>query len=339
MHDGSTPHFVDELAKALRNGPGRDRQVHVVLENDLNDAARLARDGGGAPQLADAQWNDDVHHTLHVATTGERDGYYIDFADQPLRLFGRALAEGFAYQGDASVYRHGERRGTVSTQLPPLAFVNSLQTHDQVGNRAFGDRLQMLAAGAGREDTLRALLACVLLAPSPPMLFMGEEYAAGTPFQYFCDFDGELAKAVTEGRRAEFGRFARFIDPAVRERIPDPNAVGTFDNSRLDWNERGRADHAAWLSLYATLLRRRREMLLPWLAAACSGHFSFSAPGLLRISWPLAEGRRWHLLAQLADEAVRIAPAEAMAGESVYASHGTNGAMAPWSVRFTLEHP
>ncbi len=108
-------------------------------------------------------------------------------------MLGRALAEGFAFQGDASGFRDGERRGTPSQHLPPLAFVNSLQTHDQVGNRAFGERIATLAEAAGRADALRALTACVLLAPAPPMLFMGEEFAASAPFLYFCDFDGELA--------------------------------------------------------------------------------------------------------------------------------------------------
>ena len=179
MHDVSALHFTDELAQAVRDGPGRARHVHLVLENDANDARRLARGGAAEPRLADAQWNDDVHHALHVLASRETDGYYADFAGAPLRLFGRALAEGFAYQGEPSAYRGGEARGTPSTHLPPTAFVNSLQTHDQVGNRAFGERIAALAASAGRTDALRALTACVLLAPSPPMLFMGEEWAAG----------------------------------------------------------------------------------------------------------------------------------------------------------------
>ena len=335
MHDRGTPHFIDELARAVREGPGRGRHVHLVLENDLNDAARLARGPQRDALLGDAQWNDDVHHALHVIATGETDGYYADYADAPVRLFGRALAEGFAYQGEASPYRNGELRGTRSAELPPLAFVNSLQTHDQIGNRAFGERLATLAAAAGRDDALRALTACVLLAPSPPMLFMGEEWAASTPFLYFCDHHDELGRAVTEGRRAEFGGFGRFKDEATREAIPGPNALSTFTLSQLDRSEAAREPHAGWLVLYRTLLGLRRAQLMPWLADARSGVFSEPVPGTLRIEWPLGEGRRWHLLAQLASHAGAAAPE--LPGEVVYRSHAADTTLPPWSVQFALE--
>ncbi|MDH4052790.1 MAG: malto-oligosyltrehalose trehalohydrolase [Rubrivivax sp.] len=338
MHDRSATHFVDELAQRVRAGPGRDRAVHLVLENDVNDARRLARGAGGRATLADAQWNDDVHHSLHVIASGETDGYYADFAGEPVRLLGRALAEGFAFQGEASAYRGGKPHGTPSVQLPPLAFVNSTQTHDQVGNRAFGERIATLAAAQGHEEALRALVACVLLAPSPPMLFMGEEYAAATPFLYFCDFGGDLAQAVTRGRRAEFGRFARFADPAVRDRIPDPNADSTFLDSKLDWSERGRGPHARWLALYASLLRLRRDMLVPWLAGARSGKAEMPAPGTLRIAWPLAGGRRWHLLAQLAGHDGPSGLAKPP-GEAVFRSHPAASGLPAWSVQVSSEAP
>jgi maltooligosyltrehalose trehalohydrolase len=337
MHDRSPLFFVDELAQALRSGPGRQRHVHLILENDHNDAARLRRGDLGEPQLADAQWNDDVHHAVHVIATGETDGYYLDFAEQPLRLLGRALAEGFAYQGEPSPYRGGAARGTPSAQLPPLAFVNALQTHDQVGNRALGERIAALAAAAGREDALRALLACVLLAPSPPMLFMGEEWAAGTPFLYFCDFEGELAQAVTRGRRSEFARFARFSDPAVRDRIPDPNAESTYLRSKLDWGERDGEPHAGWLALYRHLLLQRRLHLVPWLAGARSGEMALPAPGTLRLSWPLGGGHRWHLRAQLADHAGPARLAGDLPGDTVYASHPDAAHLPAWSVQVAIE--
>jgi len=335
MHDRSKLHFVDELARAVRAGPGRERPVHLILENDVNDAERLARHADGSPRLADAQWNDDVHHTLHVMASGETDGYYIDFAAEPQRLLGRAVAEGFSYQGDASIYRDGEARGTPSTHLPPLAFVNSTQTHDQVGNRAFGERIAMLADAQGRNDALRALLACVLLAPSPPMLFMGEEYAASTPFLYFCDFEGELAQAVTRGRRNEFSRFARFSDPARRDLIPDPNAESTFLKSKLDWAERDQLGHAEWLALYRELLRLRHQHLVPKLAHARSGRLELPAPGCVMVQWPLGDRARWHLLANLSSVSAGVS--RALPGETVYASHPSNGELAPWSVRVQLE--
>ena len=339
MYDRSQPHFIDELTVALRNGPGRERAVHVILENHANDAARLQRDTERRPQLANAQWNDDVHHAVHVLATGEIEGYYIDFSVHPLTQFGIALAEGFAYQGEPSVYADGNPHGTPSAHLPPLAFVNSIQTHDQIGNRAFGDRIAQQAAAAGGADALRALVACVLLAPAPPMLFMGEEYAASTPFQYFCDFSGDLAAAVTRGRRAEFGRFARFSDPAVRDLIPDPCAESSFLRSKLDWRERTRAPHDETLALYTGLLAVRQRELMPWLAQAQSGSWTLPAPGSLRITWPLGAGCRWHLLAQLAGHAGPAALADTLPGRTVYRSHATNARLAAWSVQVAVEVP
>jgi maltooligosyltrehalose trehalohydrolase len=333
IDDRSPLHFVAELAQAVRAGPGRERHVHLLLENDRNEARFLARAPDGAVPLATAQCNDDVHHALHVLATGETDGYYADYAVHPAWLLGRALAEGFAFQGDASAYRGGTARGEPSLHLPPTAFVNFLQTHDQVGNRAFGERIAMLADAAA----LRALAACVLLAPSPPLLFMGEEFAAGTPFLYFCDFHDDLAAAVREGRRSEFARFARFADPALRSRIPDPNEEQTFAASRLDWSERERSPHRDWLALYARLLALRHARLVPHLAGASRGSYHVLAPGRLAVHWPLAGGRHWHLLANLDADAAMLAPLPP--GEVVYASHPFDAELPPWSVRVTLEDP
>lgn len=336
MHDGSAPHVVDELAQRVRRAVGGSREVHLVLENHDNDAAHLVRDDRGRPRLADAQWNDDAHHAMHVLATGEHDGYYADYADAPLRHLGRALAEGFAYQGQSSVYG-GVARGTRSSHLPPLAFVNALQTHDQVGNRACGERIAVLAAQAGREDALRALVACLLLAPPPPLIFMGEAFAASAPFLYFCDFEGDLARAVTEGRRNEFRGFARFAAAAARAGIPDPNAEDTFRRSRIDWRERRRAPHAAWLALYTGLLQLRRQWLVPHLAGARPGAWSEPAPGTLRVSWPLGGAHRWHLLAQLADAPGPTALADHLPGQVVYRSHARDGGLPPWAVIVTRE--
>jgi maltooligosyltrehalose trehalohydrolase len=330
MHDRSALHFVDELAQRVRLAVGASRQVHLILENHANDAARLARGGDGRALLADAQWNDDAHHAMHVLASGESDGYYADYADAPLRHLGRALAEGFSYQGECSGYGGGPR-GTPSAHLPPLAFVNALQTHDQIGNRAQGERIGMLAAGCGREAALRALVACLLLSPSPPMLFMGEEWGAGSPFLYFCDFAGDLARAVTEGRRNEFGRFARFAEAQARAAIPDPNALDSFQRSRLDWRERRRAAHAGCLTLYTRLLRLRHAELMPHLAAAGSGTWAEPSPGTLHVVWPLGGGHRWHLLAQLADVAGPAALARQLPGRVIYRSHDDATGLPPWS--------
>jgi len=329
--DDSTTHIVEELARAVRAGPGRDRDVHLILENDLNQSRYLPRDADGSTPLATAQWNDDIHHAIHVLATGETDGYYADYAARPLALLGRTLAEGFGYQGDPSAYRHGELRGEPSVHLPPLAFVDFLQTHDQVGNRAFGERLVHLAP----EEALRALTACVLLAPAVPMLFMGEEFAASSPFQYFCDFSGELAQAVTQGRRNEFGRFARFADPAVRDRIPDPNDAATFARSQLNWAEIEQPLHKRWLQLYRELLTIRQARLVPLLPQVRSGAFEVSAAGSVLVRWPVGDAGSLHLLAHLNDRPA-VAPA-VTPGVTLYASQTIENELPPWSVRWSLE--
>lgn len=354
MHDQSVPHFIDALASAVQQGPGRARPVHLVLENDHNDATRLVRNGAGRPMLATAQWNDDLHHAAHVLLTGETDGYYADYAVKPAALLGRALAEGFVYQGQHSEYR-GQAHGTPSTSLPPLAFVNALQNHDQIGNRALGERLAALVsapeAAGERSAALRALVACQLLSPAVPMLFMGEEYAASTPFLYFCDFEGDLARAVTEGRRNEFSRFARFADPNQRSRIPDPNALATFQASQLDWAERDLAPHAHWLAFYRRLLGIRQRQLAPWLAQAGSGSWQLDGPGLLTLRWPLGNATL-HLRANLHSSPAPAAPA--LPGQLLYSSvepaaepgqagqaadstpHRAPAALSAWAVQVTL---
>jgi maltooligosyltrehalose trehalohydrolase len=331
--DDSPVPIVEEIAQAVAAGPGRARTVHVVLENDRNEAHRLRRDAAGRPLAATAQWNDDVHHAAHVLATGERDGYYADYARAPAALLARALSEGFAYQGEPSDYRGGAARGEPSAQLPPAAFVDFLQTHDQVGNRAFGERIAKLADPAA----LRALTACVLLAPAVPMLFMGEEFAASAPFQYFCDFEAELARAVTDGRRAEFRRFARFADPAARAAIPDPNDTRTFERSRLDWSERQRPPHSEWLALTRGLLALRHRHVVPHLPAARSGRFEVHEPGRIAVRWPLGDTGALHLAANLAAQ-----PAPAMPpapGEVIYASAEAGAMLPAWFVRVSLAPP
>jgi maltooligosyltrehalose trehalohydrolase len=334
IEDARRPDIVEEIARAIHAGPGRERRVHLILENDRNEAHYLVRDERGVPSCATAQWNDDLHHAAHVLATGEADGYYVDYADDPLADFGRALAEGFVCQGEPSRFRGGRARGEPSAHLPPAAFVNFLQTHDQVGNRAFGERLTALAS----PDKLRALAACLLLAPAPPLLFMGEEWGAGTPFLFFCDFGEALAEAVRNGRRAEFGRMAAFADPAARERIPDPNAVETFVASKLDWSERERAPHAQWLALHRELLALRQRWIVPRLAHARAGRYGIAAPGLLHVAWPLGAARlHLHALLPMRDEAAKPVVLPPPAGAVIYSTAPAPDRLAPWTVRWSLE--
>ena len=311
IRDDGTPDIVTELAHALRAGPGRDRPFHIVLENDDNQAHRLARNAAHAPLAATAQWNDDLHHAAHVLVTGETDGYYADYAAAPLKHFGRALAEGFVYQGEASAYRKLDARGEASGHLPPTAFVSFLQTHDQVGNRAFGDRLHAIADPA----LLRAAWACLLLSPHIPMLFMGDEFAASTPFLFFCDFQPTLAEAVAKGRRAEFSHFAAFGSSEALDRIPDPNAPRSFEASTLIWQERIAPPHLEVLADMRTWLALRHRHLAPRMAHLRHGGEWQVDGGLLRVEWPV-DGGCWHLLANFGAESIdRV---EAPAGEAIY---------------------
>ena len=312
--DDSQPDILTELARAVRNGPGRDRAVHLVLENDANQAKYLRRDERNRAELYDAQWNDDAHHVFHILLTGERDGYYEDYATDTIRHLGRCLTEGFAYQGESSQHRDGNPRGERSTSLPPAAFVPFLQNHDQVGNRAFGDRLCAIAS----EQALKAATTVLLLAPSPPLLFMGDEFAAATPFPFFCDFGPELAEAVTQGRRREFARFARFSDPAAQAQIPDPNDARTFASSKLDWGSLNADPHAGWLAFYRELLLVRRQQIWPRTSGlrGTAGSFDVLSESALTAHWELGDGSRLSLYANLGESDASLSAAPA--GEPLY---------------------
>ncbi|HEX4504857.1 MAG TPA: malto-oligosyltrehalose trehalohydrolase, partial [Alphaproteobacteria bacterium] len=215
VHAISEPDWIDEMASEVR-AAFPDRQIHLVLENEGNVAEHMRRD-------VNAQWNDDFHNVMHVLLTGESQAYYQDFAAEPAEKLARALAQGFIYQGEPSPHHNGAPRGNASADLPPTAFVTFLQNHDQIGNRALGERLTKLADPA----SLRAATALLLLCPQIPLIFMGDELGSTAPFLFFTDFHGDLADAVREGRRREFAKFPAFSDPAQREKIPDPNARST----------------------------------------------------------------------------------------------------------------
>jgi malto-oligosyltrehalose trehalohydrolase len=301
ISDASRPHILEEIAAAAHAGPGRERAIHLVLENDDNAAHYLRP---REPRLFRAQWNDDAHHALHALATGERNGYYADY-QPPIEHLARCLAEGFDYQGQPSPFRHGRKRGEPSAGLPPIAFVDFLQNHDQVGNRAFGERITALAP----ETAVRCLAAILLLAPQVPMLFMGQEYGAGTPFQFFCDFGPDLAAAVARGRRAEFARFAAFGGTDL-DRIPDPNDEATFARSRLDWGELAAPQHDAWHAFHRALLALRHERIVPFLPEL-DGHCGAArifGEAALEAAWSGAGGGRLTLVANLGDGAV-AAPA------------------------------
>jgi len=283
VHAIDDPTFLHEFAQRVRRQLDAHRHVWLMLENEFNQASLLERG-------FDAQWNDDAHNTLHVLLTGETDAYYTDFAREPTQKLARLLSQGFVYQGDPT--RHGHTRGEPSGHLPPSAFIIFLQNHDQVGNRAFGERLSELAQG----PALRAATALLLLSPMIPLLFMGEEWAASEPFLFFTDHHGELAEAVREGRRGEFSEFAAFADPQRREHIPDPNALQTFERSRpaldalLLETDKGQ-DHRSWQTFYQRLLGLRHRHIIPRLPGAQALGTEVLGEGAISARWRMGDGQ------------------------------------------------
>jgi len=339
IFDDSTPDILTELADAVRSSIEPGGHVHLILENDRNQSRYLQRTERCRPKSYTAQWNDDVHHALHVLITGERDGYYSDYSERPLDQLGRCLVDGFAYQGEASNYRNGQPRGESTAGLPSTAFVSFLQNHDQIGNRAFGERIIKI----GDCRAVRAAAAILLLAPSPPLLFMGEEFGAESPFLFFCDFEKDLAAAVTAGRRNEFAHFARFNDPAERARIPDPNAASTFESSRLDWSEIGQASHSDWLRFYRSLLKLRCQHIVPRLRAGCVVDADYEVHGDRGITadWKFPDQAKLILMANLGTESltgVNFPASQAIySSEEVTADTLKQGVLPAWSVAWFLE--
>lgn len=244
---------LEELAEEVHRETA-GRQVHLVLENADNVAAFLER-RQGRPRWYTAQWNDDIHHCFHRALTGEDDGYYGDY-DRPVERLARCLEQGFDYQGDLTP--SGEPRGEPSGHLPPSAFVACLQNHDQIGNRALGDRLVSLID----VPALRLATMVLLLGPQVPMLFMGEEFACDQPFPFFCDFQGELAEAVREGRRKEFASFSKFGGD-----VPDPLSDETFQSAVIDWDLTMVEPHREHLAFAHEMLALRQQAVAPLLAS------------------------------------------------------------------------
>ncbi len=309
--DDSPVDILQELAERVHAAVGA-RQVHLVLENDRNEARRLVRDDGGRPRWFTAQWNDDVHHVLHTAATGESESYYGAYLGDTKKL-GRALAEGF-------VRPRGERSG----HLPPSAFVAFIQNHDQIGNRAIGDRLSAVTSPAA----LRAVAAVYLLLPQIPMLFMGEEWNAAQPFPFFSDFGPDLAEAVRKGRREEF--------PEHRGEVPDPQAYGTFASAKLQWEDLKQPAHQDWLEWYRRILGVRRDAIVPKLAgiAGCAGTFEVAGDGAVVVRWRLQAGELT-LAANLSDVPVAGFPASPAIVYWQEGHAGSDGVFGPWTVRWS----
>lgn len=276
VHAIADDSFLQQLSDAVR---AQVPHACLVLENEQNQAHWLR----GAYQ---AQWNDDFHNALHVLLTGENEGYYAAYAGRAEALLARCLAEGFAWQGEPDL--HGVSRGEASADLPPSRFVVFAQNHDQVGNRAFGDRLSTLVS----PPQLRMATALTVLTPMVPLLFMGEPWQATLPFLFFTDFEAPLDEAVREGRRREFAGFSAFADAASRARIPDPNDPATLQASCVASPGADPAAQAA-LTWLRELLAARRRYLQPGLEQARSLGATILGAGAVQAGWQLPAGQWW----------------------------------------------
>jgi malto-oligosyltrehalose trehalohydrolase len=303
------------------------RHIHLVLENDANQTSLLDPLTDPPAGKYRAQWNDDYHHAFHVLLTGETAGYYGDYREAAQHL-ARALAEGFSYQGEPSPHRQGARRGQPSSALPATAFVNFLQNHDQIGNRALGERLSVLAQPAA----LEAALAVTLLAPAPPLLFMGDEWGTRRPFPFFCDFTAELAEAVRAGRRKEFAEaYAQHS-----EDVPDPLAKQTVFRATLDWAAIDRPPHAGRFDLVKRLLAARKAFVIARLPKLRPGPGGAKFDGtVLTARWTFDSGEALALLANLGGR-MQPRPETFRLGEPFWAGAPPDS-LPPWSVYAAIE--
>jgi malto-oligosyltrehalose trehalohydrolase len=282
IEDSSEKHVLIEIAERIR-AEITDRPIHLTTEDNRNVTFLHPREEDGTVPLFTAEWNDDLHNAAHVFATGETHAYYGDFAKEPEKLVARVLAEGFAYQGEVSP-QTGEKRGVDSSSQPPIAFVDFIQNHDQVGNRAQGERLIELAG----PDRTKVLFAALLTSPHIPLMFMGEEYGETNPFLFFTDFHGDLAKAVREGRRREFEGHSGHDG----ETVPDPNAKQSFEVSKLDWTELNSAEGKSWLDFTKRLLTLRRDRIIPLLETAKGGggRIEKTENGFFAVTWSFPKG-------------------------------------------------
>jgi maltooligosyltrehalose trehalohydrolase len=317
--DESPRLFMREFADTVRSGAGRPVLLFAEDFRNLSDIVGTDAESGWG---FDGVWADDFHHAIRRIVAGDCHGYYADFTGTAGEL-ARTIRQGWLYTGQHSLY-HRCPRGTDPSAIPMHRFVVCLQNHDQIGNRAVGDRLHH----AIDEPTWRALSVILQTSPMTPLLFMGQEWAASTPFRYFTDLEPGLGRQVTEGRRLEFRDFPEFADPAAREAIPDPQSAATFESSRLCWNELESPRHARVLELYRALLRLRRGNRALGASDALAGDAFAPDDESLVIVRQGSGGEKWLIAARLRGGG----PMDLDRGVSL--SEGRS-----WSVVMTTEDP
>ena len=296
IEDGSDVHILEQIAVEVRNRVS-DRHVHLITENPANGTDLMEEIAGGRHYKAD--WNDDFHHAVHVAVTGEATGYYEPFKDDTWNQIRRVMAYGYLRPGKAIV----SDNPAPTEALPPTAFIHFLQNHDQVGNRALGDRLHL---GINRQ-LYRALTEILLLSPQIPMLFMGDEHLSLRPFHFFSDYDGEIAKAIRENRPKEAENFGGIPSGRSAADIPDPNSMSTFLSSKINWNQAASQGAMAWAEFIRKLLALRRESIIPLLETAqgYAGKIIEAPDQCLFIDWKLGD-KILQLRANLSDADVTL---------------------------------
>lgn len=329
IKDPSKEEILAEMAREVRE-KFPDRHIHLTIEDDENTTRLLQYDAGGMPRLFTAEWNDDWHHAMHALLTGEDAGYYQDYADAPGKRVAETMTQGFGYQGEPSPFRGNKKRGQPSAHLPPTAFIDFLQNHDQAGNRAQGDRITTLA----EPQAVEAALTLLLLSPHIPLLFMGDEYGETRPFQFFTDFTGDLAEAVRKGRNEEFRNNAAFAEAFTKNQVPDPNALSTFAASVLAPTATPRLD------LVKDLIAARHTHIVPRLAGAPGNAGTLDAidGNAFAVSWRLGDGATLTLAANLSDTPA-VRPGDATGGPFfAYPQEMdvTTRTLPPWSVIATL---
>jgi len=320
IDDSSPLHILEEIPETAHAAIG-NRRLHLITENPANGAELIADRAGGG-RLYTADWNDDFHHVLHVIVTGENQGYYAPFREHPWEKLRRAMATGYLRQGKHIL---GDRR-VLTEALSPTAFVHFLQNHDQVGNRALGNRLHTMVD----ERALRVLTEILFLSPQIPLLFMGDDHLSSKPFRFFSDYQGDLAAAIRESRPKEAENFGGLPEGMRVSDIPDPSAAETFLQCKLDWQEISDEGRREWSDWLRRLIGFRRDHIVPPLfhARGYAGSIVTAPERCLFVDWRFVDVVL-HMRANLSEEDVIC---DRSASETIYPSEQrTESGLPPWS--------
>ncbi len=315
IDDSSETHILAEISDIVReHAKATARHIHLTTENPAN-AAELIADRNDGTRLYTADWNDDFHHVIHVIATGEDKGHYAPFKDRAWEKLQKALATGYLEQRGSLL----SDQTTPSAAVSPNAFVHFLQNHDQVGNRALGNRLNTMVD----KWSLALLTEILLLSPQIPLLFMGDDHLSPKPFHFFADYDGDIARLVKEGRSREAANFGGIPDGFTDEDLPDPLAKVTFEQSRIDWNDASGDEAREWRQWLSELIHFRRRELVPFIhhTKGYAGTTVDAPPECVFVDWTFGRGAI-RLRANLSEVDVIC---DRPVGEQIYPKHSVEG--------------